>query len=114
MKYKYFTNAKIHTLYRDCLRSLNQEKEQLLELRRREGEFQNHSLYCTECRAICYLIYYKIYLFEQVTTLESEGNKWKQRTCDREQEVFSVQQDLTLLQDKVSQYINSYHLVFFF
>merc|ERR1719222_921375 len=37
----------------------------------------------------------------QVTTLESEGNKWKQRTCDREQEVFSVQQDLTLLQDKV-------------
>jgi chromosome segregation protein len=37
----------------------------------------------------------------QATNWESEVNKWKQRTCDRENEVSMVQHDLQLMQDKV-------------
>ena len=40
--------AKIPAIYCDWVRSLR--------LRKREGGFKNHSLYCAKCRAICFSI----------------------------------------------------------
>ena len=40
--------------YHDWLRILNEEKDELFELHRREGRFERHSLHCTKCRAFCF------------------------------------------------------------
>ena len=42
--------AKIPTLYRDWLRSLNYEKGSLFEFHGREGGFKRHSMHCSKCR----------------------------------------------------------------
>ena len=49
-------SAKIPILYRDWLRSLNEEKGLIISVEKNEGRFERHSLEWTKCRSICWSI----------------------------------------------------------